>query len=324
MALVSVIVPVYNVSAFIRRCAESLMRQTLADVEFIFVDDASPDDSVEILKRTLSCYLDRDVTIVTHEFNKGLPSARNTGLSIATGDYIFHCDSDDYLETDALEILYKKAKEDNADMVWGDFYLTFLKNERYMTVGGYDTPNDVLRAMLSGSMKYNVWNKLVRRALYTNNEIVFPDRHGMGEDMTMIMLASCAKKVAYVPKPVYHYVKLNTNAFSSTFSNKHLVDIRFNADRIIAFLKERKGELLEEDVAIFKLSIKFPFLITDDEKMYRLWEEWYPESNKYITKNRSISFRSKILQIAAEHHQFWFVKCYYRIIIKLVYGLLYK
>ena len=110
MYKVSVIVPIYNVERFIERCVKSLMEQTLQDVEYIFVDDAATDNSMKILAATLSIYSDQNIRILVHQENKGLPAARNTGLAVATGEYVFHCDSDDYMEKDMLEALYKKAK----------------------------------------------------------------------------------------------------------------------------------------------------------------------------------------------------------------------
>ena len=120
---VTVIVPVYNVRNYIARCAESLMNQTLTDVEFIFVNDASPDDSICILQSVLEKYPERRsaVTILSHDENKGLPAARNTGLAQATGQYIFHCDSDDYAEPAMLQEMYEYAIGCKADIVWADW-----------------------------------------------------------------------------------------------------------------------------------------------------------------------------------------------------------
>ena len=163
MPKISVIVPIYNVSAFIGRCVESLMMQTLDDVEFIFVDDATPDNSMMALKEILACHPEREgrVKILHHEQNQGLPAARNTGMHEATGEYIFHCDSDDYVEPDMLARLYETAKEKQADFVWCDWYLTLANSERYMKQPEYATAEEALRSMMAGGMKYNVWNKLV-------------------------------------------------------------------------------------------------------------------------------------------------------------------
>ena len=103
-----------------------------------------------------------------HRQNKGLPAARNTGLAEASGEYIFHCDSDDFMELDMLESLYNKAKGCEADVVWCDFFLSFEKSERYMKQPEYTTPIDAVKAMLSGRMKFNVWNNYYNLFKYIN------------------------------------------------------------------------------------------------------------------------------------------------------------
>ena len=269
---VSVIVPVYGVENFVGRCFRSLMEQTLQDVEFIVVDDCTPDMSIGVIRNVMKDYPGRDVQIVSHNENKGLPSARNTGLAMAKGEYVFHCDSDDWVEPDMLETLYDTAEKEDADIVWCDWFLSFGEKERYMRQPSYSTPLEALKGMLSGVMKYNVWNKLVRRDLYVDNGIAFPDGYGMGEDMTMMRLFSCAGKVAYVGRAFYHYVKLNGNAFSQTYSERHLIELRHNTDSTLAYLNGKYGSALANEYEYFKLDVKFPFLITDDYKKYNLWQ----------------------------------------------------
>lgn len=324
MIKVSVIVPVYKVESFIGRCMRSLMEQTLQDVEFIVVDDCSPDNSISIAKQVAGDYPDRLVTFIVHEVNKGLPAARNTGLAVAKGEYVFHCDSDDFVEADMLEGLYEKAESENADIVWCDWFLSFEKNERYMEQPHYDSAMGALKGMLSGVMKYNVWNKLVRRELYTTNAIFFPAGYGMGEDMTMIKLFACAETVAYLPKAFYHYVKLNASAFSNTYSDKHLVELRHNMEDTLFFLEDRFGEKLKLEMEFFKLDVKYPFLISDDSRRHELWKSWYPEANVYISRNKNVSVRRRILQQLAANGQYWLISFYYKFVHKFIYGLIFR
>ncbi len=320
---VSVIIPIYKVEAFIERCATTLMEQTLREVEYIFVDDATPDSSIQILEEVVARYPERkeQVRIVHHEENKGLPAARNTGLTLATGEYIFHCDSDDYVELTMLEELYHTAKTQDADIVWCDWYLTFAESERYMKQPCFGTPMEALKAMLSGGMKFNVWNKLVRRSLYTDNHIEFPAGYGMGEDMTMMMLFAHAQKVAYIPKAYYHYVKTNTNAFSQTYSDKHLVELKHNVQRIVDYMQGIYGNDLEKELSFLKLDVKFPFLIANN---FKRWKEWYPEANTYILQNKYISSRSRYIQWLAAKKQYWLVWIYNQLLDKIIYGIIYK
>lgn len=320
MPKVSVIIPIYNVAKFIGRCAETLLQQSLGDVEYIFVDDASPDNSIEILKSVIAKHPERaaDVKIVSHPHNKGLPAARNSGLAIARGEYIFHCDGDDYVETDMLEKMYQATGGGKADIVWSDWYLTFDHKERYMTEPCHSTSLDAVKAMLGGTMKYNVWNKLVRRDLYLHHNILFPEGYGMGEDMTMIMLFSYAEKVTYVHEAFYHYVKMNTGAFSQTYSERHLTDLRHNVERIQDFIRARYGDALELELSLMKLDIKKPFLITADSSKYRLWKQWYPESNRFAMKNKAMSLRIRIVQWLAWKGQFWLVRLHYILVYRIL------
>ena len=325
-AKVSVIIPIYKVERFIDKCASSLFAQTLNDVEFIFVDDASPDRSMELLSKCITRYLGRknQIKIVQHEENLGLPAARNTGLANATGEYVFHCDSDDFAEPEMLAMLYNKAKENDADIVWCDWFLSFEHSERYMTQPSYMTPMDALKGMLGGVMKFTVWNKLVRRSLYVNNRITFPTGYGMGEDMTMMMLFACADKVAYLPKAFYHYVKLNTGSFTQTFSEKHFMDLQYNVQRISDYLHDRFGNMLDKEIAYLKLAVKFPFLISNSSQKYHLWRKWYPEANEYIWGNKQLSLRCRIVQWCAWKGLFVVVRIHYLLLQKVVYGLIYK
>lgn len=326
MKIITIIIPIYGVEKYIERCATSLFEQTLNNIEYIFVDDATPDKSIEILTNVLERYPQRkpQVTIIRHARNQGLPAARNTGLAAAIGEYVFHCDSDDYLEKDALERMLIIAENTDSDIVWCDYYLSFSSNERIMTQPYYSNSQEAIKGMLSGCMKYNVWNKLAKRRLYMDNSISFPAGHSMGEDMTMIKLFAHAKKVAYLNAPLYHYIRLNTDAMTQSYSERKIADIEFNVTQTLDYLLKNCNFDLTQELAFFKLSTKLPLLISDKMCNYRIWNELYPETNKYILKNKKQSVRIRVLQWFASKKVYSFVKTYNIILNKLIYGLLYK
>ena len=321
---VSVIIPVYKVEPYIERCVRALMEQTLQDVEFLFVDDASPDSSMEIVKRVIAEYPDRTVRILIHEKNKGLPSARNTGLIAATGEFIYHCDSDDWPERTLLEKMVTAAESTGADFTYCDFFLSFSEKERLMHQPSYSDAMEMLeKGFLAGMMKYNVWNKLVRRKIYTDNGFRFPDGHTNGEDLMMVKVLRMANKVVHVPEALYHYNRTNENAITKTHSEKHFSDIKANTDDVIRFLTEHPivhAEYLE----YFKLNQKLPFLFSQSQQQYRLWKQWYPEANGYIKKNREWPFRTRMVQQLAVLHLFPLVHLYGWTVDHLFYGLLYR
>ena len=324
--MITVIVPIYQVEKYIERCACSLLGQTLRDVEYIFVDDCSPDKSLDVLKRVVDKYPWRKdrIKILRHDSNKGLPAARNTGLGAASGDYIFHCDSDDWADETMLEVLYNRAKMTDADIVWCDWFLSFRKNERYMQQPSYQTGDDALKGLLSGAMKYNVWNKLIKKELYLTNHISFPQGHGMAEDMTIIRLFACARRIVYMPGAYYHYRRTNENAYTHTFSRKHLEDILYNTAETISYIRKEKGDKFDKEIEWFKLSVKFPLLIGGTYSMYKLWRAWYSESNSFILSNKNISLRSRLLQYAAWKRLYGVVWLYTKIVHRFIYGIIYR
>ena len=178
------------------------------------------------------------------------------------------------------------------------------------------------KGFLSGDCKWNVWNKLIRRSLYEGVEFPVDHRKG-GEDMIMIGMLSRAERIAYVPEALYHYVKTNAEAISEGFSEQRLIDIQYNANSAIAALKGYPSDISAE-IALFKLNVKLPFLLSDDKRKYRLWSEWYTEANAFIWKNTELPFRTKMLEWMASKGCWWYVRLYYKLVYKVIYGKIFK
>lgn len=324
---ISVIVPVYGVEKYIARCAESLFNQTMTDnVEFLFINDSTKDDSINILSNVVSKYpkLKSQINIIHHDENKGLPTARNTGLSHARGRYIIHIDGDDFAEPQMLEFLYRTVVENNADFAWCDYYITFNNNKRIIDQPDFKSPMDAVKGMLRGSMKYNVWNKICSRSIYIDNGILFPDGNAMGEDLTMIMVALHAHRCAYVNKALYNYVQ-NEGQMTANFDEKKLTALRFNCDRLRNYieLKFSDFDLASENAALCQL-IKWPFLLDGKLSSYKRWHEWFPESNSLIWQTKGVNFRIKFIEWCASKHLLPIVWLHYLLIIKFYYGIFYR
>ena len=207
-AKISVLVPVYGVERYIAQCAESLFLQTYEDIEYIFVDDCTPDDSIGVLNSVLERFPQRQqqVTILHHEQNKGLGAARLTALQAATGDYVMHVDSDDALPTDAVTLLIEKARATNSDITDGGYAMMCngQLTKRYMPFEGSKTK--FLKLLLCQNIVLSmVWARLYKRDLYTRYQIMPVPGIDYAEDLAIMPRLYFHASRSVVQAVVYHY-----------------------------------------------------------------------------------------------------------------------
>lgn len=319
--MVTIIVPIYGVEKFIQRCAQSLLAQTYQDIEYIFINDATNDQSITILEQVVAEYPNRKVQIVDNPKNCGLPESRNIGMRLAQGEYIYHCDSDDYADETMIEDMVNCAITTQSDIVWTDWYLTYDSTQRYMKQPDYSTPEEAIKGMLNGRMKYNVWNKLVKLELFKNNNIEFPSGLSMGEDMTMIKLFLFSKKVAHIQRAYYHYVKTNTNALTASYSTKNYIELIRNTENLTSFITDVANSRYKDELGAFKLEVKYPLLITDKKKSYEQWRELFPEANTYIKPINKVRSRKELLEFWASHNNWTLIRIYYTVVYTIIYPL---
>jgi glycosyltransferase involved in cell wall biosynthesis len=325
--LVSIIIPVYNAEKTLPHCMASLHAQTYRNIELLFIDDCSTDTSLAVIRGYfVDTSMSMSIKILQHTVNRGVAAARNTGLDAATGEYIYYVDADDWIENDTLEHLVNEAQRRNADIVGHAWYLTFAKSERYMKQSAFFTPLDALQKIMCGVMRWNLWLFLVRRSLYEENDIRFTEGADMGEDMmVMIKLFVCAATVCGLDTPYYHYSQTNTNALTKTYSSKHIAQVTANLHEVEKYISNcNEKKQLEQYIGFLKLNIKLPLLMTDDESRYRQWQQWFPEANGDVMKNRQLPLRTRLLQLMAANGYFFIVKIYYRVVIRFVYIFIYK
>lgn len=204
MPKVSIIVPVYKAEAYLHRCVDSILDQTFTDFELLLIDDGSPDRSGEICDE----YAQKDSRIrVIHKENGGVSSARQRGLDEAVGEYTIHADPDDWVEPNMLEELYKKAKQDDADIVICDYFNNIgTKQTICRQCPSSLEPKQVLMELFQ-QLHGSCCNKLARRVCYKQYGIEFPRGINYCEDLfTWVQFLSHKEvKVAYLNKAFYHY-----------------------------------------------------------------------------------------------------------------------
>ena len=213
---VSVVVPIYNVSKYLSKCVESIMNQTHNNLEIILVDDGSNDGSGKIADE----YAEKDNRIqVIHQKNKGVSSARNTGIEAATGEYICFADSDDYLEADYVEYLLKMSVENDADVsltteMFTNYYLEQINND-YQTIY---SPEKATIEILCYNIPIGVYCKMFKRSFLGSNIRFIPEIY-IGEGFNFNTAAfQRANKIAVGHRRIYFYRRNNPNSAVTKFS----------------------------------------------------------------------------------------------------------
>ena len=290
---VSVIVPVYNVYDYIERCLDTLANQTLKDIEIIVVNDGSPDNSEEIIKKMMKKY--KNISYYKKE-NGGLSDARNYGLQYAKGEYISFIDSDDYVSLDMYEKMYQKAKEGDFDFVSCDIRYVFPDHEEIVGCSIDEDTEDIRSLFIN--MYPAIWNKIFKRELFLH-DLLF--KKGVWyEDVEFIYRAlPYVKKVGVVHEAFNYYVQ-REESISHRISDK-VYDYIDNMDSIVAFFKERNffdEYKLELEYAyvryvyatFIKTALNFPYdkYLQAVDKAIKSVHENFPNyrKNKYFKKSK--------------------------------------
>ena len=276
MAEISVIVPVYNVQKYLRKCLNSLVKQTFKDIEIIAVNDGSTDDSEEILKEYAEKY---DNFSYYNKENGGLSDARNFGLKHANGRYVAFVDSDDYVDRTMYEKMYNKALENNYDYVECDFYWVYPNKNRLDRGIRYKNKNEML---LYGRVV--AWNKLIKRDVITE---LFPKGLYFEDIEFFYKLIPNINDFAFVDEPLVYYVQReNSKSKEQSYKTAQIFNI---FDNVFDYYRKHKiydkyrRELEYSYVRILLCSsLKRMCKIKDDVARNRLcYETWTNLNTKF-------------------------------------------
>lgn len=296
---VSIIIPVYNAEKHIKRCAISLFEQDFENIEYVFVNDSTPDNSIAVLEEIIEQYPHRKphIKTINHPENKGSGAARKTGIEQAQGMYTIQVDPDDWCNLDMISCLYQKAVESDADMVICDFFYNYESKESYAKQPISEDKKQNLKNLLSGVIHGAVWNKLVKKSLYTDNQIAPPSEISLLEDKWLnIRLFVFAKKMVYLPKAFLHYWQENTGSLTKSLDGKKLNDLKWYSQTTEAFLKE--NGLYEENKDYFLMgNLHCVLFFTRDNQYKKNVALVSPKSDKltYLCRLPFLSFSKKIV-----------------------------
>lgn len=269
MPKISVIVPIYNVERYLERCIESILNQTLQDLELILVNDGSSDKSGEICEK----YRDIDNITVIHKENGGVSSARNLGINIAKGEFLTFIDPDDYIDNDALELLYDLAKNNNAEIAcysmktYKNNMLTTKLVENYK-VKIFDRKNILKEYIENGTFLYSSCNKIYANRLFNSN------RNRFSQD------------IHYAEDALFNYYIMN-DASRLIFTNEQKYNYFINDNSTVKYVTEKRLDVLKAQKQIY-------YLILNN----------YKENIKYIVNQYVKSSISIAIDIALEGNIF--------------------
>ena len=219
MIKVSIIVPFYNVENYIEKCLQSLVNQTLEDVEIILVNDGSQDGTKEIAKQFVEKYPNKIMYL--EKENGGLSDARNYAIPYAKGEYIAFLDSDDYVEANMYEEMYNKAKEENLDYVECDFLWEYPDKSLESKGKQYSNKKEMFIYT-----RVVAWNKLIRREIVEDNHLEFPKGYRYEDVEFFYKLLPLIHNYGIVEKPFIHYVQ-RENSISNVQNTrtKEIIDV---------------------------------------------------------------------------------------------------
>ena len=207
---ISVIIPIYNVSRYIERCLISALNQTYSDIEYVLVNDATPDDSMTIVESLIRNHPRKEnVVIVSHEQNQGLSAARNTGIRHATGVYIFFLDSDDELPLDSIENLTFPFKSKNPDFVIGELEVVGSNRADFprlrLSDNSYCRDEKIMHHFLCRNWYEMAWNKLIKKTLFAESNCWFYEGILHEDNLWSFQLALRAQSMVAIKKKTYIY-----------------------------------------------------------------------------------------------------------------------
>ncbi len=282
---VSILVPIYKVEPYLKRTLDSIFTQTYHNLDFVFVDDGSPDNSLRVLNDTIHQYgIDRtQYTIINHPHNQGIAASRVDCIANASGEYVLFVDSDDWIEPIMVESLINATNNGRIDIVGSDIIGDYQDGIRKYHHENYaETCWDNMVRCLNYEINTVLWKLLIRRTLFDNFKI---GKINIGEDYIIsIKLYYYARSFKAIPKAFYHYVQYNQERLSFQ-TLKSIRDHIACVKEIELFCREQGiyTDLVEEKLLLRKFNIKSNFLtrsLFDLDSFNRV----FPESNKVWRK----------------------------------------
>lgn len=301
--LVTVVIPVYKVEKYIDKCIESILNQTYSNLEIILVDDGSPDNCGKICDN----YIEKDVRIkVVHKENGGLSDARNAGIDIANGKYITFVDSDDYIDSEYVELLYKTIKKDKSDMAISSHKVIYENGTILKKATEEESilkPKEVLKRILyDDGIDLSAWAKLYKIELF--EEIRYPKGRLFEDAATTYKLVDKCKKISIISKSTYNYIIRRNSITNVNFSEKKM-DLIISTEEMCSYIKKKYPDL--EMAANRRLMYAYLSTLTQliksnkkNEKVEKKLYGYIKQNSKMILRDKNVPKRDKVAIISTK------------------------
>lgn len=311
--LVSILIPVYKVEKYIGKCVESVFTQTYPNIEYIFVNDCTPDGSIDVIKEYIVKHniSEKQYTIVNHEQNEGIAVSRADCIANAKGDYVLFVDSDDWIESNMVEELVKATKGGRIDIIGSDYAKDFLSGETTFHKENYaETCRENMLRSLNYDISTVLWKLLIRKNLFDNFTIT-PHVDIVEDYIISVKLYYYAKSFATVHQCFYHYVQYNQARVS--FQTQRSINMHIKGvNEVEQFCKETGiyNDFVEHKLLLRKFNIKSNFL-TKNLLDYNAYKTTFPEANR-MWREMGYSRNEKI--------KFWLAEKKLYFILKMILG----
>ncbi len=244
--LISIIVPIYNVEKYLRRCVDSILIQSYTNIEIILIDDGSNDGSSQICDE----FAEKDKRVkVVHKKNEGVSAARNCGLDNCNGKYLAFVDSDDYIEDDFIESLYFNLNEYNADVAICNYSIvkngTKKSSTEHNNILVYDRIKAVNELLVAKSISSHLWNKLYKMDLWNN--IRFPEGKTYEDLAVMYLIFDKVNSIVYSPIPKYNYL-MRSGSIIHSMNQKQINDLKEAYTNRANFMENKYGKEIKKEL----------------------------------------------------------------------------
>lgn len=309
---VSILMPIYKVEQYLEKTLDSIFTQTYSNIEYVFVNDCSPDNSLLVLEDTIAKYgIDKDrYVIVNHQQNEGIAVSRTDCIANAKGDYIFFVDSDDWIENNAVEEMVVATKGGTADIVGCDYMKDFLSGKTTFHHENYaETCRENLLKCLNYDIATVLWKLLIKRKLFDNFTIT-PHVDIVEDYIMSVKLYYYAQSFVAIPKAFYHYVQYNQARVSlqTLWSvNMHIKGVQ----EVEQFCREKGlyDDYVHHKLLLRKFNIRSNFIL--NKQLF--------DSNSYqITFPEAKGVWRKIPYSRKERLKFWLVEHGFSFVLNLI------